>query len=77
MSLFHVCIYKFDLMLHMLPGAHKNRGYQSTMQVLVHFCVTGNFFYECKINGIIQKVVPLLKMKQNRHIDLIIHEASE
>ena len=25
MSLFHVCIYKFDLMLHMLPEAHKNR----------------------------------------------------
>ena len=64
-------------MLHMLPGAHKNRGYQSTMQVFVHFCVAGNFFYECKINGIIQKVVPLLKIKQNRHIDLIIHEASE
>ena len=44
MSLFHVCIYKFDLMLHMLPEAHKNRGLQSTMQFLVHFCVTGNFF---------------------------------
>ena len=37
-------IYKFDLMLHMLPGAHKNIGFQCTMQVLVHFCVTGNFF---------------------------------
>ena len=44
MSLFHVCIYKFDLMLHMLPEAHKNRGLQSTMQVFVHFCVTWNFF---------------------------------
>ena len=44
MSLFHVCIYKFDLMLHMLLEAHKNRGLQSTMQVLVYFCVTGNFF---------------------------------
>ena len=44
MSLFHVCIYKFDLMLHMLSEAQKNRGLQSTMQVLVHFCVTGNFF---------------------------------
>ena len=77
MSLFHVCIYKFDLMLHMLHEAHKNRGLQSTMQVLVHFCVTGNFCYECKIGGIIQKVVSLLKIKQNRHIDLIIHEASE
>ena len=77
MSLFHVCIYKFELMLHMLPEAHKNRGLQSTMQVLVHFCVTGNFFYECKIGGIIQKVVSLLKIKQNRHIiDLIKHEAS-
>ena len=50
MSLFHVCIYKFDLMLHMLPR---------------------------KIGGIIQKVVSLLKIKQNRRIDLIIHEASE
>ena len=76
MSLFHVCIYKFDLMLHMLPEAHKNRGIQSTMQVLVHFCVTGTSFYECKIGGIIQKVVSLLKIKQNRHIDLIKHEAS-
>ena len=44
MSLFHVYINKFDLMLHMLPGAHKNIGFQSTMQVLVHFSVTGNFF---------------------------------
>ena len=44
MSLFHVCIYKFGLMLHMLPEAHKNRGLQSTRQVLVHFCVTGDFF---------------------------------
>ena len=44
MILFHVCICKFDLMLHMLPEAHKNRGLQSTMQVLVHFCVTGNLF---------------------------------
>ena len=48
------------------------------MQVLVHFCVTRNvFLYECKIGGIIQKVVSLLKIKQNRHIYLIIHEASE
>ena len=31
-------------MLHMLPQAHKNRGLQSTIQVLVHVCVTGNFF---------------------------------
>ena len=75
MSLFHVCIYSFDLMLHMLPEAHKTRGLQSTMRVLVHFCVTGNLFYECKIGGIIQKVVFLLKLKQNRHIDLIMHEA--
>ena len=69
MSLFHVCIYKFDRMshmLHMLPEAHKNRGLQSTMQVLVHFCVTANFFYECKIGGIIQKVVSLLKIKKKR-----------
>ena len=77
MSLFHVRIYKFDLMLHMLPGAHKNRGLQSTMQVLVHFVSQGTSFYECKIGGIIQKVVSLLKTKQNRHIDFIIHEASE
>ena len=80
MSVFHVCIYKFDLMLHMLhmlPEAHKNRGLQSTMQVLVHFCVKGHSFYECKIGGIIQKVVSLVKIKQNMHIDLIIHEASE
>ena len=34
-------------------------------------------FYECKIGGIIQKVFSLLKIKQNRHIDFIIHEASE
>ena len=40
----YVCIYKFDLMLHMLPEAHNNRGLQSTMQVLVHFYVTGNYF---------------------------------
>ena len=45
MSLFHVCIYKVDLVLHMLPEAHKNRCLQSTMQVLVHFCGTGNFFF--------------------------------
>ena len=76
MSLFHVCIYKFDLMLHMLPEAHKNRGLQSTMQVLVNFVSQGTSFYECKIGGIIQKVVSLLKIKQNRHIDLINHEAS-
>ena len=76
MSLFHVCIYKFDLMLHMLPEAHKNRGLQSTMQVLVHICVTGKLFYECKIGGIIQKVVSLLKIKQNRHKDLSKREAS-
>ena len=42
MALFHVYIYKFDLLLHMLSGAHKNRGLQSTMQVLIHFCVTGS-----------------------------------
>ena len=77
MSLFHVCIYKFRLMLHMLPGTHKNRGLQSSMQVLVHFVSQRTSFYECKIGGIIQKVVSLLKIKQNRHIDLIIHEASE
>ena len=37
----------------------------------------GTSFYECKIGGIIQKVVSLLKIKQNMHIYLIIHEASE
>ena len=62
MSLFHVCIYKFDLMLHMLPEAHKNRGLRSTMQVLVHFMSQGTSFYECKVGGIIQKVVSLLKI---------------
>ena len=62
MSLFHECIFKFDLMLHILPEAHKNRGLQSTMQVLVHFCVKGNFS-ECKIGGTIQKVASLLKIK--------------
>ena len=77
MSLFRICIYKFDLILHMLPGTHKNRCLQSTMQVLVQFVSQGISFYECKIGGIIQKVVSLLKIKQNRHIDLIIHEASE
>ena len=41
------------------------------------FVSQGTSFDECKIGGIIQKVVPLLKIKQNRHIDLIIHEASE
>ena len=41
------------------------------------FASQGTSFYECKIGGIIQKVVSLLKIKQNRHIDLIIHEASE
>ena len=40
------------------------------------FVSQGTSFYECKIGGI-QKKVSLLKMKQNRHIDLIIHEASE
>ena len=93
MSLFHVCIYKFDRMLHVLPKAHTNRGLQSTMQVLGHFCVTGNCyicylrltrtevfnpqckywvifvsqgtsFYECKIDGIIQKVVSLLSLNK-------------
>ena len=65
----YIYIYKFDLMLHMLPVAHKNRGLQSTVQVLVHFCVTGTSFHECKIGDIIQKVVSLLKIKQNRHLD--------
>ena len=41
------------------------------------FVSQGTSFYECKIGGIIQKVVPLLKIKQNSYIDLIIHEASE
>ena len=62
MSLFHVCIFSFDLMLHMLPEAHKNRGLQSTMQVhvLLHFFLSqGTSFYECKIGGIILKVVSL------------------
>ena len=77
MSLFHVFIFSFDLMLHMLPEAHKNRGLQSTMQVLVHFLSQGTSFYECKIGGFILKVVSLLKVNQNRHIDLIMHEASE
>ena len=40
------------------------------------FVSQGTSFKECKIGGIIQKVVPLLKKKQNRHIDLIKHEAS-
>ena len=61
-SLFHVCINKFDLMVHMLPEAHKIRGLQSTVQVLVHFCVKGSFS-ECKIDGTNQKVVSLLKIK--------------
>ena len=59
MSLFHVCIFLFDLILHMLPEAHKNRGLQSTMQVLIHFLSQGTSFYECKIGGIILKVVSL------------------
>ena len=59
MSLFHVCIFSFDLMLNMLPEAHKNRGLESKMQVLVQFFVTGNLFYECKIGDIILKVVSL------------------
>ena len=53
-------------------------------QSSIHNAIIGSFFvsqrtsfYECKIGGIIQKVVSLLKIKQNRHIDLIIHEASE
>ena len=58
-------------MLHMLPEAHKNRGLQSTRQVLVHFVSQGTSFYESKIGGIIQTVVSLIKIKQNRHIDLI------
>ena len=64
-------------MLHMLPEAHENRVLQSTMQVFVHFVSQGTSFYECRIGGIIQKVVSLLKIKQNRHKDLIIHGASE
>ena len=40
------------------------------------FVSPGTSFYECKIGGIIQKVVSLLKIKQNRHINLIKHEAS-
>ena len=57
MSLFHVCLFSFDLMLHMLPEAHKNRGFQFTIQVLVHFLSQGISFNECKIGGIILKVV--------------------
>ena len=51
-------------MLHMLPEAHKNRGLQSTMQVLVNFVSQGTFFYECKIGGIIQKLFVKDKTKQ-------------
>ena len=40
------------------------------------FVSQGTSFYECKIGGIIQKVVSLLKIKQNRRKDLIKHEAS-
>ena len=40
------------------------------------FMSQGTSFDECKIGGIIQKVVSLLKIKQNRHIDLINPEAS-
>ena len=40
------------------------------------FVSQGTSFYECKIGGIIQKVVSLLKIKQNRHINLIKHEVS-
>ena len=39
------------------------------------FVSQGISFYKCKIGDIIQKVVSLLKIKQNRHIDLIKHEA--
>ena len=38
------------------------------------FVSQGTSFYECKIGDIIQKAVSWLKIKQNRHIDLIIHE---
>ena len=40
------------------------------------FVSQGTSFYECKIGGIIQKVVSSLKTNQNRQIDLIKHEAS-
>ena len=40
------------------------------------FMSQGTSFYECKIGGIIQKVVSMYKIKQNMHIDLIKHEAS-
>ena len=40
------------------------------------FVSQGTSFYECKIGGIIQKVVSLLKIKQNGHKDLIQHKAS-
>ena len=40
------------------------------------FVSQGTSFYECKIGGIIQKVVSLLKIEQNRHIDLTKYEAS-
>ena len=41
------------------------------------FVSQGTSFYEYKIGRIIQKVVSLLKIKQNKYIDSIINEASE
>ena len=68
MSLFYVCIYKFDLTLRMLPEAHKNKGLQFTMQVLYWFIFVSQrtSIYECKVGGIIQKVV---KTKQAYRFD--------
>ena len=64
-------------MLHMLPEAHKNRGLQFTQcKYWLIFVSQGTSFYDCKIRGIIQKVVSLFKIKQNMHIESIIFVGS-
>ena len=76
MSLFHVCIYKFDLCYICYLRLTRTEVYSPQCKYWFIFVPQGTSFYECTIGGIIQKVVSLLKIKQNRHIDFIKHEAS-
>ena len=77
MSLFHVCILSLTLGYICYLRLIRTEVFNPQYKYWFIFVSQGTSFYECKIGGIIQKAVSLLKIKQNRHIDLIIHEASE
>ena len=50
-------VYKFNLMLHTFPWAHKNRGHQFKRKVFVVCVLQLASFYEFILGDIILKVV--------------------